>query len=138
MMSIKLPVYNQAGVQPALIGIPLIGVSAVQVLEAEMNEQGEIIIEVESTLQGTPCRKCGQEAKKGHGHDQFRLVRHLPVFGLKTYLRFRPKRCGCEHCSEGTTTTQQVEWCLPRSPHTTAFEEHILLQLVNSTVDVKS
>ena len=135
MLSIKLPVYNQAGVQPALIGIPLIGVSAVQVLGAEINEPGELIIEVESTLKGTPCRKCGQEAKKGHGHDQPRLVRHLPVFGLKTYLRFRPKRCGCEHCSEETTTTQQVEWCLPRSGQTKAFAEHILLQLVNSTVE---
>ena len=135
MLSIKLPVYNQAGVQPALIGMPLIGVSDVQVLGAEINEQGELIIEVESRLKGTPCRKCGQEAKKGHGHDKPRLVRHLPVFGLKSYVRFRPKRCRCEPCCEKTTTTQQVEWCLPRSPHTKAFEEYILLQLVNSTVE---
>ena len=135
MLSIKLPIYNQTGVQPALIGIPLIGVSDVQVLGAEINERGELIIEVESTLKGTACRRCGQQAKKGHGHDKSRLVRHLPVFGLKTYIRFRPKRWGCEHCSEETTTTQQVEWGLPRSPHTTAFEEHILLQLVNSTVE---
>jgi transposase len=135
MLSIKLPVYNQAGVQPALIGIPLIGVSDVQVLGAEIKEQGKLIIEVESTLTGTPCRKCDQAAKQGHGHDKPRWVRHLSVFGLKTYLRFRPKRWGCEHCCEGTTTTQQVEWCLPRSPHTKAFEAHILLQLVNSTVE---
>jgi transposase len=135
MLSIKLPVYNQAGVQPALIGMPLIGVSEVQVLGAEINEQGELIIEVESRLKGTPCHQCGQEAKKGHGHDKPRWVRHLSVFGLKTYIRFRPKRCGCEHCAEETTTTQQVEWCLPRSPHTAAFEEYILLQLVNSTVE---
>ena len=135
MLSIKLPVYNQAGVQPALIGMPLIGVSDVQVLGAEIKEQGELIIEVESTLKGSPCRKCGQAAKQGHGHDKPRWVRHLSVFGLKTYIRFRPKRCGCEHCCQGTTTTQQVEWCLPHSPHTKAFEEHILLQLVNSTVE---
>jgi transposase len=135
MLSIKLPVYNQAGVQPVLIGIPLMGVSDVQVLGGEISEQGELIIEVESRLTGTPCRQCGQEAKKGHGHDQPRLVRHLPVFGMKTYIRFRPKRYGCEHCGEGTTSTQQVAWCLPRSAHTTAFEEHILLQLVNSTVE---
>jgi transposase len=134
MLSIKLPIYNQAGVQPALIGMPLIGVSDVQVLGAEIKEPGELIIEVESRLKGTTCRKCGQEAKKGHGHDQPRLVRHLPVFGLKTYIRFRPKRCGCAHCGEGTTT-QQVGWCLPGSGHTKAFEEHILLQLVNSTVE---
>ena len=135
MLSIKLPVYNQAGGQAALIGIPLLGVSDVQVLGAGINEPGELIIEVESMVKGTACRKCGQEAKKGHGHDKPRLVRHVPVFGLKTYIRFRPKRCGCEHCCEETTTTQQVEWCLPRSPQSKAFEDHILLQLVNSTVE---
>lgn len=135
MLSVKLPIYNQVGGQPALVGIPLIGVSDVQVLGAEINERGELIIEVESTLKGTICRKCGQEANKGHGHDEPRQVRHLSAFGLKTYVRFRPKRCGCKHCPEGTTTTQQVAWCLPRSPHSKAFEEHILLQLVNSTVE---
>ncbi|MEW6206653.1 MAG: ISL3 family transposase [Pseudomonadota bacterium] len=135
MLSIKLPVYNQAGAQPALIGLPLIGVSEVQVLGAEMNEQGELIIEVESTVKGTPCHKCQQEAHKGHGHDQPRLVRHLPVFGRKTYLRFRPKRFGCAHCPGEPTSTQQVDWCLPRSPQTKAFETHLLWQLVNSTVE---
>lgn len=135
MVSIKLPVYNQAKVQPALIGIPLIGVSEVQVLGAEINEQGEVIVEVESTVKGTTCHKCQQAANKGHGHDEVRQVRHLSVFGLKTYLRFRPKRCECQHCPEKTTTTQQVDWCLPGSPQTKAFAEHILLQLVNSTVE---
>ena len=135
MLPVKLPVYTQAGAQPALIGIPLIGVSDVQVMGAEINERGELIIEVESTVKGTPCRKCHQEANKGHGYAEPRQVRHLSAFGLKSYVRFRPKRCGCKHCPEGTTTTQQVAWCLPRSPHSKAFEEHILLQLVNSTVE---
>jgi transposase len=115
--------------------MPLIGVSDVQVLGAEINEQGELIIEVESTLKGTPCHKCHQEADKGYGYDEPRQVRHLSGFGLKTYVRFRPKRCECQHCPEKRTTTQQVEWCLPHSPHTKAYEEYILLQLVNSTVE---
>lgn len=127
--------YNQAGGQPALIGIPLIGVSDVQILGATINEEGELIIEVESTVTGTACRQCHHEANKGYGHDEARQVRHVSAFGLKTYVRFRPKRCECPFCPEKTTTTQQVEWCLPRSPHTKAFEEHILLQLVNSTVE---
>ena len=52
MLSIKLPVYNQAGGQAVLIGIPLLGVSDVEVLGAEINERGELIIEVESTIKG--------------------------------------------------------------------------------------
>jgi len=133
-LPVKLPVY-QAGFQPALIGIPLLGVSDVEILEAAINERGELIIEVESTVKGTPCRKCDQKADKGYGYDKVRQVRHLSAFGLKSYIRFRPKRCECPYCPEKTTTTQQVEWCLPHSPHTKAFEEHILLQLVNSTVE---
>jgi transposase len=135
MLSVKLPIYNQAGAQPALIGIPLLGVDEVEVLSAGVNEQGELIIDVESTVKSTSCHKCHQEASQGHGHDEARLVRHLPVFGLKSYVRFRPKRFGCGHCPEAPTTTHQVQWCLPRSPHSRAFEEHILLQLVNSTVE---
>jgi transposase len=134
-LPVKLPIYNQAGFQPALIGIPLLGVNEVEILGATINEEGELIIEVESTVKGTACRKCDQEANKGYGHDEARQVRHLSAFGLKSYVRFRPKRCECPYCPEKTITTQQVEWCLPRSPHTKAFEEHILLQLVNSTVE---
>ena len=65
MLSVELPVYNQAGVQPALIGMPLIGVSDVQVLGATINEAGELIIEVESRVKGTAGRQCGQAANKG-------------------------------------------------------------------------
>lgn len=111
------------------------GITEVEVLSAEVNEQGELIIEVESTVKSVPCHKCQQEAHKRHGHDEPRQVRHLSVFGLKTYVRFRPKRFGCGHCPEEPTTTQQVAWCLPRSPQTQAFAEHLLLQLVNSTVE---
>jgi len=135
MLSVKLPVYNQSGTPASLIGVPLMGINEVEVLSAEVNEQGELIIDVESTVKSTPCHKCHQQANKGHGHNEPRQVRHLPVFGVKTYIRFRPKRFGCEHCPEEPTTTHQVEWCLARSPQTQAFEEHLLLQLVNSTVE---
>jgi len=134
-MPVKLPVYNQAGAQPALIGIPLLGVNDVKVLAVEINEKGELVIEVESRQQGTTCRQCQQKADKGYGYGKVRQVRHLSAFGLKTWIRFRPQRYECIFCPEKTTTTQQVDWCLPRSPHTIAFEEHLLLQLVNSTVE---
>ncbi len=134
-MPVKLPVYNQVGNQPALIGIPLLGVNDVQVLGVEINERGELVIEVESTVTGTRCGECQQKAEKGYGHGEMRQVRHLSAFGLKSYIQFRPKRYECAFCPEKTTSTQQVEWCLPRSPHTKAFEQHILLQLVNSTVE---
>jgi len=48
------------------------------------------------------------------------------------YLRFYPKRYKCLHC--GKTTTQQLSGLEPYCHHTTAYENHVLLQLVNNTV----
>ena len=62
-------------------------------------------------------------------------VRHLPVFGRPTYLRYRPKRYQCEECKKKPTTTQRLDWQEKGSAHTSAYDEHILLQLVNATVE---
>jgi len=136
MTPIKLPIYNKPAPQLPLVAIPLIGVSDIWVKGAEMSEQGQFIIKVESTVESTPCHKCKKEASQGHGYaDEPIVVRHLSVFGCPTYIHLRPKRFRCLHCGGKATTTQQVTWRLPRSPHTIAFEEHILLELVNSTVE---
>jgi transposase len=62
-------------------------------------------------------------------------VRHLPVFGRPTYLRYRPKRYQCEECEKKPTTSQRLDWHEQGSSHTRAYDEHILLQLVNATVE---
>ncbi len=72
---------------------------------------------------------------KSHGHDDWVTLRHLPVFGRATYLRFRPRRYRCPHCEGQPTTTQALDWYDPASAHTMAYDDHILLQLVNSTVE---
>jgi transposase len=54
--------------------------------------------------------------------------------GRKTYIRLRPKRYQCQVCQGKPTTTQTLSWYDARSPHTKAYETHVLLSLVNSTV----
>jgi transposase len=49
-------------------------------------------------------------------------------------VRFRPKRYECLDCEGKPTTTQQVSWHTANSPNTTAYEDHVLLQLVNTTI----
>jgi transposase len=46
----------------------------------------------------------------------------------------KPKRYRCPHCDGGPTTTQQLSWYSPRSGQTKAYEKHVLLALVNSTI----
>lgn len=72
---------------------------------------------------------------KLHGRDEWVTIRHLPAFGRPTYLRYRPSRYQCQECEGQPTTTQRLEWHDANSPHSFAYDNHILLQLVNSTVE---
>jgi transposase len=116
-----------------LISIAL-DIPDVRVLKVEDDAQGDILITVESTVDGTRCRRCGRETKEFHGQDGPITLRHLPILGRRVYIRLRPKRYRCPYCQDHPTTSQRLDWYDPRSPNTKAYENHILLQLVNSTV----
>ena len=118
----------------AQVTIPL-GIPDVRVLQTSSGERGEIIITIESTKNGTACHKCGKWITKLHGREEWVTLRHLPVFGRPTYLRYRPKRYQCPACEGRPTTTQRLEWQDANSPHSFGYDNHILLQLVNSTVE---
>jgi transposase len=107
----------------------------VRVLNIEINPRGDCTITVESTLEGTKCRKCGREIREGHGVDEWLTLRHLPILGRRVYIRLRPKRYRCPYCEGGPTTTQEVSWYATKTPHTKAYEKYLLLQLVHATVE---
>lgn len=118
----------------AQVTVPL-DIPEVQVLKSELNKAGELIITVESTKETTTCRRCGRMIQKFHGYAKWVKLRYLPVFGRPTYLCYRPKRYRCEYCDGNPTTSQRLDWHEPNSPNTFAYEQHILLQLVNATVE---
>jgi transposase len=107
----------------------------VKVLKVELNPRGDCTITVESTLEGTKCRKCGREIRDFHGVDEWLTLRHLPLLGRRVYIRLRPKRYRCPSCEGGPTTTQGLSWYEARSPHTKAYEKYLLLQLVHATLE---
>jgi transposase len=116
-----------------LISIPL-DIPDVGVLQTELTKDGELILTVASTLTSTPCRRCGRLLTESHGLDDPRLLRHLPILGHIVYLRIRPKRFRCPWCDGHPTTTQQLDWYDPNALHTKAYERHLIVQLVNSTI----
>jgi len=116
-----------------LISIPL-DIPDVRVLQTELTKAGELILTVESTLTSTTCRRCGRIISERHGVDEPRLLRHLPILGRVVYLRIRPKRFRCPFCDAHPTTTQQLDWYDPNALHTKAYERHLIVQLVNSTL----
>lgn len=123
----------------AMITIPL-DLPDVRVLETHINGQGEIIITVESTLEGCRCKHCKRKIKAFHKHDEWITIRHLSILGRPTYIRMQPKRYNCVWCAhqkgkKKVTTTQQLSWHQAKSPYSRPYEDQVLLQLVNSTIE---
>jgi transposase len=115
------------------ISIPL-DIPDVHVLQIDLTAAGAFILTVESILTSTTCRRCGRTITESHGTDQPRLLRHLPILGRPVYLRIRPKRFRCLWCDDHPTTTQQLDWYDPNALHTKAYERHLIVQLINSTL----
>lgn len=116
------------------IEIPL-DIPDVEVVDVTMDENGAIIITVESCLEDTCCRECGRRISKFHGHGRLITLRHLSILGRKTYIQIQPKRYQCPYCDGNPTSTQRSVWYDERSPHTKAYDEHLLCQLINSTIE---
>ena len=98
------------------------------------NRLGHIEITVKSTVEGTPCHRCGKMTTQLYGEDREITLRHLPILGRKTFMHLRPKRSQCLHGDGNATTPQTLSLYTPRSSFTKAYEKQILLSLVNSTV----
>jgi transposase len=116
-----------------LIQVPL-SLPDGRVLFTQRTEQGHWLIRVESTLEGTRCRRCGRESHDLHGWDAVVRLRHLPLFEVPVFLEIRPKRYRCPYGTGTPTTTQRCAWYEPRSPHTKAYEPWAWRMLITSTV----
>jgi transposase len=117
----------------AFISIPL-DIPEVRVLRTEINKHNEFVLTVESTRKSATCRVCGRTITERHGNDAERTLRHLPILGRPVFERLRPKRFRCTSCDGHPTTTQQLDWYDPNGLHTKAFEQHLIVALVNSTI----
>ena len=99
-----------------------------------LGERKTLRIYVHSTLEGTHCHHCGKPIDHAYGLGQQIELRHLPLFDYTTVLVLRPKRYQCRSCKGQPTTSQTLSWSTPRASVTKAFEQQMLLELVNSTL----
>jgi transposase len=81
---------NRAGTNSAMVTIPL-DLPDVRVLKTEINDQGEIIITVESTIEGTTCKHCGEKIGAFHQRDEWIAVRHFPTSGSPDLYPYAPE-----------------------------------------------
>jgi len=111
----------------------LLGLDDIQIIEVKLTLEKKVLIRVKSTKEETLCHRCGGVTKPyGHGH--MLELRHLPIFGRETIIEITPPRGICERCDDHPTTTQTLSWYKRNSRYTKAYEQHILLSLVHSTI----
>lgn len=125
---IKMPISTSAQ-----ISFPL-DIPQVDVLATKQTRDGKFIITVESRQETTKCGVCQQVISCNYGHGQEIQLRHLPILGQETYIVIRPRRAQCSTCLHNPTTTQELSWYEPRSPHTKAYDQYLMKQLIGSTV----
>ena len=112
----------------------LLDIPDIEIQEVIKDRNGNYIVTVTSTKKGSDCHKCGGHIDKPYGYGEWIILRHLPIFGREVYIRIRLPKYQCTNCDGKPTTTQQVEWFDRKSGCTKAFEKHILLACVNSTI----
>lgn len=100
-----------------------------------LGERKTLKIYVHSTRDGTHCHCCSQPVDQYYGLGQEIELRHLPLGEYRVILVLRPKRYQCRSCAGRPTTSQTLTWYTPRASVTKAFEQQMLLDLINSTLE---
>ncbi|VAW36511.1 hypothetical protein MNBD_CHLOROFLEXI01-2670 [hydrothermal vent metagenome] len=118
---------------PAQIRFPL-DIPQVDVLATKQTRNGQFIITVESRQETTECGVCKQTIPCKYGLGEKTQLRHLPILGQETIIIIRPRRAQCPTCLHNPTTTQTLSWYEQRSPHTKAYDNYLVKQLIGSSV----
>ena len=116
-----------------LIQIPL-DIPDVQIEKLDTSSTKGFVLTLTSTLKGTACKCCGKPIDKFYGYSKEITLRHLPILDKTVWLKIKPKRYQCSDCDNGPTTTQTCSWYDSKSPHTKAYEQWLLRDLINSTI----
>jgi transposase len=117
---------------PAKSEIPL-DLPEIRLLNTELGER-EIVITVESTRAWANCAPCGAENREFHSSGRRLRLRHLPILGRPVIIEIRPQRFRCPTCDNNPPPTQKLACYDERSPHTKAYDQWLLLQLIGSTL----
>ncbi|CAN5251642.1 hypothetical protein BH10PSE19_BH10PSE19_18890 [soil metagenome] len=111
----------------------LLGLADIEITEIKFRFDNKLLIRVKSTKEETACRQFGGPTKP-HGQGRTLELRHLPIFGKECIIEITPPRGICERCDDHPTTTQTLSWYDRSGHYTKAYEKHILLSLVHSTI----
>jgi len=112
----------------------LLDLPDIRVIDLKIDHRNdEVTIKVESTKEIIPRRECNKPTVR-HGYGRTLRLRHLPILGKTTMIEITSRRGICHDCHGGTTTNERLDWCALNSNQTKPYEQHLLFELVNSTI----
>jgi transposase len=112
-----------AGSLSILLGLPGMVVTA---YAFEQQGEGEILhVFCEHEHDVAVCPHCGQVTQAVHD-SQERCIRHLDIWGKRTFVYFPARRFDCEQC--GKPFTEELSWLESQRRESTAYELHVYEQ----------
>jgi len=115
----------------------ILNLPGIKIIKVDESQPRKVLVYVETIETSIPCHVCGKMIDKRHGKDKERKVKHLPMIENDVFIIYQPNRYICDDCDNHPTTTATPSWHTKHSAYTNAYERHIIIDLVNSTlVDV--
>ncbi len=103
-----------------LLGLP--GMKVTRFAVEQQCEQQYLHLFCEHEHDVALCPRCGKVMAGGYDHKD-RCVRHLDIWGMRTFVHFSQRRFECWVC--GKPFTENLSWVDRKRRQTRAFEEHI-------------
>ena len=112
-----------AGTLSTLLGLP-----GMVVTEYALEKQGErevLHIFCEHEHDVAVCRHCGRVTDQVHERKD-RCIRHLDIWGKRTFVHFSARRFACARCRK--SFTEALSWIESQRRESTAYELHVYEQ----------
>jgi transposase len=101
----------------------LLDLPNVRVTHYQLVGQQRLNLFIESTLAAAVCPECQQVSLAVHQVGEPQLLRDLPIWNRRCWLRYAPRRFRCETCA--TTFVERVLWREPGLDYTRRYEQFI-------------
>lgn len=95
----------------------------VRVTHYQLVGQQRLNLFIESTVAAAVCPDCQQLSLAVHQIGEPQMLRDLPIWNRRCWLRYAPRRFRCETCA--TTFVERVLWRESGLDYTTRYEQFV-------------
>jgi len=101
----------------------LLNLSNVKVVHYQLVGPNRINLFVESTLPTALCPNCQRPSSNAHDLGDPQMLRDLPIWERRCWLRLMPRRFKCDYCHN--TFVERLAWREPERDYSLRYEQHI-------------